>query len=455
MKKTTYPALAALLILLHFVATPAFAQPQKPAGTLVDGVAAVVGKNIVKYSDVERSYTQMRMRSGASDAQSSRCAILENLILTQLLVHKGELDSVEVNDEEVKQYLDNFLQSDLERYGSKEALREATGFAYDELKDQYEHMIRTNLLSRSVEYSITENVKVTPAEVTEFFNTLPADSLPMMPERYEISEIVIQPTIPETERDRVRAELAELRERVIKGESFSMLAALYSQDPGSARKGGELGFFPRGRMVSEFESAAFALKPGEVSPIIETQFGFHIIQLIERRGNTINARHILIIPKVSSDDLLRTRMKLDSIASEIRAGRISFEDAAKQYSTANNAKQGGTVTNSNDGSNRLDPETLKANYYAVGVQGMEVGDVSNATAFKTEDNQDAYRIVRLNRKYPSHKANLTDDYDNIYNAALANAKQKRMLEWARKQAKKTYIRLSDEFKDCSFPNLGL
>ncbi|MBQ3788862.1 MAG: peptidylprolyl isomerase [Bacteroidales bacterium] len=455
MKKTTYPALAALLILLHFVATPAFAQPQKPAGTLVDGVAAVVGKNIVKYSDVERSYTQMRMRSGASDAQSSRCAILENLILTQLLVHKGELDSVEVSDEEVKQYLDNFLQSDLERYGSKEALREATGFAYDELKDQYEHMIRTNLLSRSVEYSITENVKVTPAEVTEFFNTLPADSLPMMPERYEISEIVIQPTIPETERDRVRAELAELRERVIKGESFSMLAALYSQDPGSARKGGELGFFPRGRMVSEFESAAFALKPGEVSPIIETQFGFHIIQLIERRGNTINARHILIIPKVSSDDLLRTRMKLDSIASEIRAGRISFEDAAKQYSTANNAKQGGAVTNSNDGSNRLDPETLKANYYAVGVQGMEVGDVSNATAFKTEDNQDAYRIVRLNRKYPSHKANLTDDYDNIYNAALANAKQKRMLEWARKQAKKTYIRLSDEFKDCSFPNLGL
>ena len=316
-------------------------------------------------------------------------------------------------------------------------------------------MIRTNLLSRSVEYSITENVKVTPAEVTEFFNSLPADSLPMMPERYEISEIVIQPTIPETERDRVRAELAELRERIVKGESFSMLAALYSQDPGSARKGGELGFFPRGRMVAEFESAAFALKPGEVSPIIETQFGFHIIQLIERRGNTINARHILIIPKVSSEDLLRTRMQLDSIASEIRSGNISFEDAAKQYSTANNAKQGGTVTNSTDGSNRFDAEALKESYYAIGVQGMDVGDISNATAFKTEDNKDAYRIVRLNRKYPAHKANLTDDYDNIYNAALAAAKQKRMLEWARKQAKRTYIRLADEFKDCTFPNLQI
>ena len=455
MKKTTYPALVALLILLQFVATPSFAQPQKHSGTLVDGVAAVVGKNIVKYSDVERSFAQMRLRSGLDDAQNNRCAILENLILTQLLVHKGELDSVEVNEEEVKQYLESFLQSDLERYGSKEALREATGFAYDELKEQYDRMIRTNLLSRSVEYSITENVKVTPAEVTEFFNPLPADSLPMMPERYEISEIVIQPTIPETERDRVRAELAELRERVIKGESFSMLAALYSQDPGSARKGGELGFFPRGRMVAEFESAAFALKPGEVSPIIETQFGFHIIQLIERRGNTINARHILIIPKVSPEDLLRTRMQLDSIAAEIRAGHISFEDAAKQYSTANSAKQGGTVTNASDGSNRFDAEALKQSYFAVGIPGMNVGDVSNATAFKTEDNQDAYRIVRLNHKYPSHKANLVDDYDNIYNAALANAKQKRMLDWARKQAKKTYIRLADEFKGCTFHNLGL
>lgn len=455
MKKTTYPALVALLMLLQFVDTPSFAQPQKHSGTLVDGVAAVVGKNIVKYSDVERSFAQMRLRSGLDDAQNNRCAILENLILTQLLVHKGELDSVEVNEEEVKQYLESFLQSDLERYGSKEALREATGFAYDELKEQYDRMIRTNLLSRSVEYSITENVKVTPAEVTEFFNTLPADSLPMMPERYEISEIVIQPTIPETERDRVRAELAELRERVIKGESFSMLAALYSQDPGSARKGGELGFFPRGRMVAEFESAAFALKPGEVSPIIETQFGFHIIQLIERRGNTINARHILIIPKVSPEDLLRTRMQLDSIATEIRAGHISFEDAAKQYSTANSAKQGGTVTNASDGSNRFDAEALKQSYFAVGIPGMNVGDVSNATAFKTEDNQDAYRIVRLNHKYPSHKANLVDDYDNIYNAALANAKQKRMLDWARKQAKKTYIRLADEFKGCTFHNLGL
>lgn len=422
-------------------------------GTLVDGVAAVVGKNIVKYSDIERSYAQMRVRSGAGDAFKNRCAILENLILSQLLVHKGEVDSVEVSDDDVKQYLDYYLKADLRQYGSKEALREATGFTYDELKEQYERMIRNNLLSRRVEYQITENVKVTPAEVTTFFNSLPADSLPMMPERYELSEIVIEPAISEEERDRVRTELAGLRERVLKGEKFSMLATLYSQDPGSAKKGGELGFFSRGEMVGEFESAAFALKPGEVSPIIETQFGFHIIQLIERRGNTVNARHILIVPKVSSADLLKARMKLDSLATEISGGHISFEDAARQYSTAKNAKQGGTVTNPNDGSGRFTADEVKERYFNVGLKGMDEGQISNAMSMKTEENRDAYRIVRLNKKHPAHKANLTDDYDNIYNAALVDAKQKYMREWARKQAKSTYIKLADEYCNCSFENL--
>ena len=422
-------------------------------GTLVDGVAAVVGKNIVKYSDIERSYAQMRVRSGAGDAFKNRCAILENLILSQLLVHKGEVDSVEVSDDDVKQYLDYYLKADLRQYGSKEALREATGFTYDELKEQYERMIRNNLLSRRVEYQITENVKVTPAEVTSFFNSLPADSLPMMPERYELSEIVIEPAISEEERDRVRTELAGLRERVLKGEKFSMLATLYSQDPGSAKKGGELGFFSRGEMVGEFESAAFALKPGEVSPIIETQFGFHIIQLTERRGNTVNARHILIVPKVSSADLLKARMKLDSLATEIRGGHISFEDAARQYSTAKNAKQGGTVTNPNDGSGRFTADEVKERYFNVGLNGMDAGQISNAMSTKTEENRDAYRIVRLNKKHPAHKANLTDDYDNIYNAALVDAKQKYMREWARRQAKSTYIKLADEYCNCSFENL--
>lgn len=439
----------ALLSPFTFHLSPVYAQE----GTLVDGVAAVVGKNIVKYSDIETAYAQSRLRS--SEAGQTRCDILENLILTQLLVHKGEIDSVEVSDDEVDQYVQYYLKGLLRQYGSKEAIRDNTGLDYEDLKEQYNRMVRSNLLSRRVEYNLTESVKVTPAEVTDFFNTLPTDSLPMMPERYEISEIVIQPVVSEAERDRVRTELAALRERVIKGEKFSMLATLYSQDPGTSSKGGELGFFSRGDMVGEFEAAAFALKPGEVSPIIETQFGFHIIQLIERRGNSINARHILIIPKVSSEDLLRARMRLDSLAVEIRSGNISFEDAAKQYSTADNARQGGTVTNTADGTGRFDAEALKENYLTVGVPGLDVGEISNATAFRTSDNREAYRIVRLNKKHPAHRANLTDDYDNIYNAALASAKQKYMRQWAQTQVNKTYIKLSPEYQNCSFRNLKI
>ena len=420
--------------------------------TVVDGVAAVVGRNIIKYSDVDRAYAQMRLRGGITDRQTTRCAILENLILNQLLVHKGEVDSVEVTDEEVDYYVQMYLKNDLRQYGSKESLREATGFSYDELKEQYDRMIRSSLLARRVEYSLTEDVKITPREVTEFFNNLPSDSLPTIPERYELSEIILQPQISEAERDRVRTQLAELRERVLKGEKFSMLATLYSQDPGSAKKGGELGFTGRGEWYAEFESAAFALKPGEVSPVIETPIGFHIIQLIERRGNTVNARHILIMPKVSAEDLLHARMLLDSVAVEIRAGNISFEDAANKYSTAANAKQGGHAV-APDGTSRFDRATIDELYYNIGISGMDEGQVSNATATKTDDNHDAYRIIRLNKKYPSHTANLTDDYDNIYNAALSNAKQTKLRNWARRQMQITYIHLSDEFKDCSFENL--
>ena len=429
------------------------AQPLIAQESVIDGVAAVVGRNIIKYSDIDRTYAQMRLRGQTTDEASTRCGILENLILNQLLVHKAELDSVEVTDAEIADYLQDYLDNDLQRSGSREALREATGFTYDELKEQYDRMLRNLFMAQRMQYQLTENVKVTPLEVSEFFHAIPTDSLPEIPERYELSEIELQPTISEEERERVRTRLAELRERIVKGEKFSMLATLYSQDPGSARKGGELGMTGRGKFVAEFETAAFALKPGEVSPIIETQFGFHILQLIERRGNMVNVRHILLIPKVSSDDMLRARMTLDSLATEIRKGTISFEDAARQYSTAANARQGGTVVSSTDGSVRIDQSQVDSRYPLVGVQGMDEGQVSNATAMKTEDNKDAYRIVRLVKKHPAHKANLTDDYDAIANAALSAAKQKHLAEWARRQMKMTYIRLSDEYKDCVFDNL--
>ena len=442
MKKTLIIAAISLFAAYH-LPTAAVAQDD-----IVDGVAAVVGRNIIKYSDVERSYAQIRLKQGAADAFNNRCAVLENLILSQLLVHKGEVDSVEVTDDEINQYVEYYLKNDMRNYGTREALHEATGFTYEELKEQYQRMIHNNLLARRVEYQLTEDVTVTPRQVADFFSTLPADSLPMMPERYELSEIVIEPKISEAERDRVRTQLAELRERIIKGEKFSMLATLYSQDPGSAKKGGELGFFSRGDMVSDFESAAFALKPGEVSPVVETQYGYHIIQLIERRGNNINVRHILLQPKISSTDLLQARVTLDSLAQEIRQGNISFEDAARKYSDGASKNQGGVVSNPVQGSPRFDKESFNQLYPGIGIVAMEEGEISNAASITTEDNKSAYCLIKLNKKIPAHKINLTDDYDRIYNAALQNAQSKKIYEWCSRMVRTTYVRIDDEYKDC-------
>lgn len=420
------------------------AQPRQ----VVDGIVAVVGKTIVRHSDIEQAYTQVRLHQGMQNAKIERCKLLENMLVSKLLVHKGMIDSVEVSEDQVEREVQRFLQAAVLQAGGKDKLRQVFNYSYDELHDQYFDILHDRILSQQVEYELTQNVNVTPAEVAEYFAQYDADSLPEIPTQYEVSEIVIEPTVSEAERDRVREELSLLRERVLKGENFSMLAKLYSQDPGSASKGGELGFFGRGQMVGEFESAAFALKPGEVSPVVETQFGFHIIQLIERRGNTINARHILMQPKTSSEDLLRARITLDSLAQELRQGSITFEEAAKRYSDGVSKNQGGSVSNPMDGGSRLDKETFNQLYPGIGIVAMDEGEVSNATAITTNENKQAYCLVKLNKKILAHKANLTDDYDRIYNAALQSAKAKKVYEWCNRMVRTTYVRIADEYKDC-------
>ena len=420
---------------------------------MVDGIVAVVGQTIIKNSDVEQAYAQIRLRKGMENAQLERCTLLENMLITKLLIHKGMVDSVEVKDEQVEEQVEYYLQMAVAQAGGKEKLRELFHASYDELHDQYFDIIHDRILSQKVEYDLTGNIKVTPAEVAEYFATYNADSLPEIPTQYEVSEVVIEPTISEAERDRVRGELGELRERVLKGDNFSMLARLYSQDPGSAQKGGELGFFGRDRMVAEFEAAAFALKPGEVSPIVETEYGFHIIQLIERRGNTVNVRHILMQPKTSSEDLLRARITLDSLAQEIRQGNVTFEEVARKYSTGTSKAQGGAVTNPATGNSRFDKETFTQLYPGIGITAMEEGEVSNATPLTTQENKSAYCIVKVTKKIPAHKANLTDDYDRISNAALEAAKDKKVIEWCNRMMKTTYVRIADEYKDC--PNFKI
>jgi peptidyl-prolyl cis-trans isomerase SurA len=438
-------------IVILFIALTALCNTAKSQHeVVVDQVVAVVGKNIIKLSDIENSYIQIRRQQGYANAKENRCQLLEGMLLSKLLVHKGEVDSVEVSDDEVEQQVQYYLKNYIRQYGSKEAMYQATGHTYDDLHDIYFDLLKDKLLSQRVEYNLTEHVKVTPGEVTAYYNQIPKDSLPEMSDEYEFSEIVLNPSITEAERERVRFELAQLRERILKGERFDMLATLYSEDPVSAKKGGELGFFTRGDMVGEFEAAAFALKPGEVSPIIETNYGFHIIQLIERRGNSINARHILLAPKVSSSDMLKARMLLDSIANQIRLGNITFEDAARQFSEGATKQQGGIVANPYTGNNRFSKEVAKELFPTIPLASMKVGDISNATAKKNEENKDVYYILKLTKKIDAHKANLTDDYDKLYNATLEKAKNEKVRAWAQKMIQNTYIRICDDYKDCEF-----
>ena len=415
---------------------------------IVDGIVAVVGQTIIKNSDVEQAYAQIRLRKGMENAKIERCALLENMLISKLLVHKGMVDSVEVKNEQVEEQVEYYLDMAVAQAGGKEKLRNLFHASYDELHDQYFDILYERMLSQKVEYDLTGNIKVTPAEVTEYFAKYTADSLPEIPTQYEVSEIVIEPTISEAERERVRSELAELRERILKGDNFAMLARLYSQDPGSASKGGELGFFGRDKMVSEFEAAAFALKPGEVSPIVETQFGFHIIQLIERRGNTVNARHILMQPKTSPDDLLRARVTLDSLAQEIRQGHATFEEVARKYSNGVSREQGGAVTNPSTGNSRFDKETFSQLYPGISIAAMDEGEISNATPITTTENKSAYCIVKVTKRIAAHKANLTDDYDRISNAALEAAKNQKIVDWCNRMVKTTNVRIADDYKDC-------
>jgi peptidyl-prolyl cis-trans isomerase SurA len=400
------------------------AKGQDNKGVMIDQVVAVVGKNIIKHSDIENNYAQMRVQMGYDNAFNNRCAILESLLMQKLLLHKGAIDSVEIPDQYVDAEVDRQLKMRLKYFGSKENMERESGQKYEDIVDSYKKVMSEYFMAQQVESGVVENVKITPREVTDFFNSIPVDSLPIIEAEYEVSEIVISPKVNEAERERVRLELNKLRERILKGDKFSTLATLYSEDPGTAKKGGELGFFTRGEMVGEFEAAAFALKPGEVSPVIETKYGFHIIQLIERRGNMLNARHILLSAKATPEDLVAAHKRLDSVVNEVRNGKLSFEEAARNFSDSQTKIEGGVVTNPQTGNNRFSADMLRQVFVGVNIERMTEGEISGIISSKNDMNQDVYKVVKLVRVIESHKANLVDDYDKIYTIALQNAKGK-------------------------------
>ena len=447
-----------IIIVFTLLALPMMAQNRQPQ--VVDKVVAVVGKNIILQSDIENQYIQYRLQGMAEGtAKEVRAHILEELLLQKLMLNQAEMDSITVTDEQVDAELSRRIQSLVSRYGSQEKMESLFGKTMSEIKEEVRQATKDNMLQEQVQAKIMENVVVTPQEVKDFYNSIPKDSLPAIQPNYEIVQIVKRPPVSIDEKLQVKDRLYQIRKRILDGESsFSTMAVLYSEDPVSARQGGELGFTGKGVWVPEFENVAFNLRDGEISDVIESEHGFHIIQLIERRGETVNCRHILLTAKVPVEALEKAQLQLDSVAQLIRNGDMTFEDACKKYSDDDSKSNGGYLSNVATGGNWLSLQDMKdyEDYYpeyknlAFVVSRLEVGQVSDALPMTTNENNDAFRLVMVKRKTEAHQANLKEDYSLIQNWALGQKRQQAIGKWVANKAAKAYIRLDDAYKDYDF-----
>ena len=447
-----------IIIVLMLLALPTLAQNRQPQ--VIDKVVAVVGKNIILQSDIENQYIQYRMQGMADGTgKEVRARILEDLLLQKLMLNQAEMDSITVTDEQVEAQMDQRIRYFVSRIGSQEKMEEQFGKSMAEIKEEVRQAVKDQMLQEQVQAKIMQNVVVTPQEVKEFFNAIPKDSLPDLAPNYEIVQIVKRPPVSIDEKLQVKERLYQIRKRILDGESsFATMAILYSEDPGSARQGGELGFAGKGVYATEFENVAFNLHDGEISDVVETQFGFHIIQLIERRGETVNCRHILLTAKVPVEALEKAQNQLDSVAQLIRNGDMTFEAACKKFSDDDTKNNGGYLTNANTGGNWLslqDMQQLEVEYpeyknLAFVVSRLEVGEVSDPLPMTTNESNDAFRLIMVKQKTEAHQANLKDDYSLIQNWALGQKRQEAIGKWVSNKAAKAYIRLDDAYKNNDF-----
>ncbi|HEX5002256.1 MAG TPA: peptidylprolyl isomerase [Bacteroidia bacterium] len=439
------------LILFLLVVTggvsPAVSQP---LDQVIDQVSAIVGSKILLKSEIEGQYDQL-LTQGATDNSDMKCKLVEQMIVNKMLVNQAIIDSIEVTDSQVDNELDRRIGYMVNQIGSEEKLEQYYDKSILEIKDEFRPLIKDQMLAQQMQSKVTKNVTVSPADVRAFFNAIPPDSLPFINAEIEYGQIVMNVPVSEAEKQKVRDRLEGYRKRVLDGEDFATLAILYSQD-GSARNGGELGFVTRGDFVPEFESAAFKLRKGEVSEVIETRFGFHIIQLIERRGEQINVRHILIKPEFTPEDIALTKIKADSLYHAIIADSISFSDAAQRFSDDNDSRyNGGNVINQKNGTTRFEADEVDPAVYFQ-IERMEPDEISAPIQSLSAEQYTAFRILYLKSRTQPHKANLTNDYQRIQEATLTEKESKALDEWVKKKRETTYVQISPEFQSC--PNLA-
>lgn len=441
-----------LSLCLALAAFAAIAQPNiKP----IDKVVAVVGNEIVLYSEVETQLAQMK-QSNMPVTENTPCQVFEELLYQSLLVHQARLDSVIIGESQLDAELERRINVFVQQFGSRDKLEAYYGKSIDEIKFEFRDLIEEQLMAQQVQQGITESATITPADVRAFYNSFPKDSLPYVNSELEMAHILRKPPVSDEEDARVRGEVEEYRRRVLEdGDSFRFLASRYSEDPGSAVKGGELGFMTRDQLVPEFARVAFTLQKGQVSEVVKTEYGYHILELIAREGEMVNVRHILRVPKISTEDLIREQELLLTIRDSIVNQDSSFASMALRHSTDDETKyNGGKMVNFRTNTSRFDSEFLgqydRDLFFAL--QKMEPGQVTEAMLAPQMDNSRALHIVKLLKRTEPHVANLKDDYQQIAEVALVQKQNEAVGRWIDKRLPNTYLRINEDYQTCKFQN---
>ena len=419
---------------------------------IIDEVIWIVGEEAILRSEVEEERLRAQYE-GQPIPGDPYCVIPEQLAIQKLFLHQAELDSIEANESSVSSQVDMRMNYYISQIGSKEKMEEYFRKTSSEIREEMMTAVRHQMIIQQMQSKLTEGIQPTPAEVRRYFNLLSIDSLPTIPAQVEVQILSIQPPVPIEETERIKSQLREFTERVTSGNAdFSMLARLYSEDTESAKRGGELGFVGKGQLVSEFADVAFNLTdPKRVSRVVETEYGFHIIQLIERKGERINCRHILLKPRVSYMDKQNAITRLDSIRSLIMADSLSFELAVARFSEDKSTMMsGGTMTNPNTGASKFEYQELPPEI-ARQIYNMKEGDISTPfTMIDRTKNKEVCAIVRLKTKRDSHKANLTDDFQTIRDMLTQKLSAETIDKWIRQKQKEIYVHIDSNWRGCDF-----
>jgi len=434
---------AHLLFISFFLGATLIAQAQPKT---VDGVAAIVGGDIILKSEIEEQYEVFNRQNFGQSV--TYCEVFEELLFQKLLIHHAEIDSVTVGEEEVEANMERRIQQLIMQMGDQQKLEEFYEKSVVEIKEEMRELIHDQLVAQRMQMTVVEGIEVTPSEVRSFYESLPSDSVPLINAEVELSQIVKYPEVSKEAEQEVIDELMALKERIENGTSFSSLAILYSEDPGSNKKGGEYKGIQRGVFVKEFEAVAFNLRKGQISDPFKTEFGYHIVQLLEKRGEELDLRHILIKPKLSQADLQEAKNFLDSLTSAINAGEMTFEEAARRFSEDENTRfNGGQMSNFQNGNNKFEISQLDRNLFGM-VNNMTSKEISESTFFVSDDQREAFRIIRLDKKYEPHRANLDLDFTRIKGFALQEKQARTVNEWKEEKLQETFVRVNEGYYPC-------